>query len=213
MISGRPKRWEVAVFHFPGEPSQAYVKRVVGLPGESIRIKGGDIFVDGKIVRKSLAEIRAMRILVHDSRFQPQDAKTLSALANSRPDRADPLARERLDHRGWPVCPHGRDHESSAAHRLARLQALGSVAAGDMGRSAIFTRYNGGDLRADNEVADLGVEARMCVSEAVDVLSLALRSGSDQFVVRIPVGRRGSIELSRNNQRMPLKNCWNPFEE
>ena len=71
----RPKRWEVAVFHFPGEPSQAYVKRVVGLPGESIRIIGGDIFVDGKIVRKSLPEIRAMRMLVHDSRFQPQDAK------------------------------------------------------------------------------------------------------------------------------------------
>ena len=70
-----PKRWEVAVFHFPGEPTQAYVKRVVGLPGESIRIKGGDIFVDGKIVRKSLAEIRAMRILIHDSRYQPQDAK------------------------------------------------------------------------------------------------------------------------------------------
>ena len=51
----RPKRWEVAVFHFPGEPSQAYVKRVVGLPGESIYISGGDIFVDGRIVRKSLA--------------------------------------------------------------------------------------------------------------------------------------------------------------
>ena len=27
-----------------------------------------------KIVRKSLPEIRAMRMLVHDSRFQPQDA-------------------------------------------------------------------------------------------------------------------------------------------
>ena len=37
--------------------------------------------------------------------------------------------------------------------------------------------------------------------------------GSDQFVVRIPVGRRGSIELLRNGVRTPLKNCWNPFEE
>ena len=70
-----PKRWEVSVFHFPGEPSQAYVKRVVGLPGESIKISDGDIYVDGKIVRKSLQEIRAMRMLVHDSRFQPRDAK------------------------------------------------------------------------------------------------------------------------------------------
>ena len=29
----RPQRWEVAVFHFPGEPTQAYVKRVVGPAG------------------------------------------------------------------------------------------------------------------------------------------------------------------------------------
>src|SRR5947207_5797729 len=50
----RPQRWEVAVFHYPGEPSQAYVKRVVGLPGESIRIADGDIWVDDRIVRKSL---------------------------------------------------------------------------------------------------------------------------------------------------------------
>ena len=45
----RPRRWEVAVFHFPGEPSQAYVKRVVGLPGESIRISGGDVYVNDRI--------------------------------------------------------------------------------------------------------------------------------------------------------------------
>ena len=70
----RPKRWEVAVFHFPGEPSQAYVKRVVGLPGESIRIIDGDVYVDGRIVRKSLEDQRAMRILVHDSRFEPRDS-------------------------------------------------------------------------------------------------------------------------------------------
>ena len=76
-----------------------------------------------------------------------------------------------------------------------------------------FYGYNGGDLGADNDVSDLGIEARLCVSEAVDVLLLALRSGSDQFVVRIPVGRRGSIELLRNNKRMALTNCRNPFED
>lgn len=47
----RPRRWEVAVFHFPGEPSQAYVKRVVGLPGESIRISGGDVYVNDRIAK------------------------------------------------------------------------------------------------------------------------------------------------------------------
>ena len=73
----RPKRWEVAVFYFPGEPTQAYVKRVVGLPGDTIRIVGGDIYVDGQIVRKTLPEIRATRVLIHDSRFLSQDAGSL----------------------------------------------------------------------------------------------------------------------------------------
>src|SRR5205823_4308610 len=70
-----PRRWEVAVFQNPNDPSQAYVKRVVGLPGESIRIAGGDVYVNGRIARKSLAEQRAMRILVYDNNFSPPDAE------------------------------------------------------------------------------------------------------------------------------------------
>src|SRR5262249_14615576 len=69
----KPRRWEVAVFHFPGETSQAYVKRVIGLPGEAVRILDGDVFIDNRIARKSFAEIRAMRILVHDSQRQARD--------------------------------------------------------------------------------------------------------------------------------------------
>jgi len=71
--SRRPNRWEVAVFRFPGEPSQPYVKRVVGLPGESIQVLGGDVYIDGQIARKSLREQRAMRIPVFDNNFLPRD--------------------------------------------------------------------------------------------------------------------------------------------
>ena len=53
-----PRRWEVAVFHFPGEPAQAYVKRVVGLPGESVQIVDGNVVIDGRVARKSLDELR-----------------------------------------------------------------------------------------------------------------------------------------------------------
>ena len=207
----RPKRWEVAVFHFPGEPSQAYVKRVVGLPGESIRIIGGDIFADGKIVRKSLPEIRAMRMLVHDSRFQPQDAKRFPRWQSQLGSR-DPSLES-----GWII------EEGQFAHRAVKGDTRPSTdwlvykhwdpSNGRYGPVRDFYAYNGGDLRAENDVADLGMEARLCVSEAVDSISVALRSGSDQFVVKIPVGRRGSIDLSRNNQRESLSNCQNPFED
>ncbi len=56
------------------------------------------------------------------------------------------------------------------------------------------------------------MEARLTVSDSVDAISVALRSGADQFVVRIPVARPGSIELERNDRTIPLANCHNPFE-
>jgi signal peptidase I len=39
-----PERWEVAVFKFPLDRSKAFVKRIVGLPGEEFRIELGDLW-------------------------------------------------------------------------------------------------------------------------------------------------------------------------
>lgn len=39
-----PRRFEVVVFRYPLDRSKNFVKRVVGLPGESIRIRGGDLW-------------------------------------------------------------------------------------------------------------------------------------------------------------------------
>lgn len=67
----RPRRWEIAVFRNPSDPSKPYVKRVIGLPGERIHIRDGDVFVNDQICRKSLAEFRPLRVLVFDQSFQP----------------------------------------------------------------------------------------------------------------------------------------------
>ena len=39
------KRWDVAVFKLPEEPEVRYIKRLVGMPNEVIRIDGGDLWV------------------------------------------------------------------------------------------------------------------------------------------------------------------------
>ncbi len=44
----KPQRWDLIVFRYPGDPSVNYVKRVVGLPGETITIKDGYAWADGK---------------------------------------------------------------------------------------------------------------------------------------------------------------------
>jgi len=66
-----PRRWEVIVFRNPGDPRQAYVKRVVGLPGEAISLHRGNVFVNGQLTRKPYRIQRAMCIPVSEYRYQP----------------------------------------------------------------------------------------------------------------------------------------------
>jgi len=51
-----PQRWDVFVFYCPErEPDAAYkhyIKRLIGLPGETVRLQAGNVYVDGKIARK-----------------------------------------------------------------------------------------------------------------------------------------------------------------
>jgi len=41
-----PKRGDVVVFRWPGDRSQAWVKRVVGLPGDRIQLRQGQLFIN-----------------------------------------------------------------------------------------------------------------------------------------------------------------------
>jgi signal peptidase I len=41
-----PKRGDVVVFRWPGDRSQAWVKRVVGLPGDRIQMRQGQLFIN-----------------------------------------------------------------------------------------------------------------------------------------------------------------------
>jgi signal peptidase I len=42
------ERGDVVVFLYPLDPSKSFIKRVVGLPGETIEIRQGRVFVDGR---------------------------------------------------------------------------------------------------------------------------------------------------------------------
>lgn len=64
-----PRRWEVIVFRNPGDPRQAYVKRVAGLPGETIRLQRGNVSVNGTLSRKPYQVLRAMCLPV--SKYGP----------------------------------------------------------------------------------------------------------------------------------------------
>jgi len=48
--NGAPERGEVAVFKYPVDPSQDYIKRVVGLPGDTIEYRNKTLYVNGEAV-------------------------------------------------------------------------------------------------------------------------------------------------------------------
>ena len=47
---GDPERGDVVVFDFPRNITQEYIKRVIGLPGEHIIIKGGKVYINGVLL-------------------------------------------------------------------------------------------------------------------------------------------------------------------
>jgi signal peptidase I len=83
-----PKRWEVIVFKFPGNAKQNYIKRLIGLPNETLWIRHGDIYARGEqdgeaggeagggrfhIVRKPPHKLSAMLQVVDDTRYRPAE--------------------------------------------------------------------------------------------------------------------------------------------
>jgi signal peptidase I len=45
---GNPSRGDIVVFHYPNNPEQDYIKRVIGLPGETVEIRDTLVYINGE---------------------------------------------------------------------------------------------------------------------------------------------------------------------
>ena len=56
IMASEPKRGDIVVFKTPRDNSTDYIKRIVGLPGDRIQMKGGQLFVNDEPVRRERVE-------------------------------------------------------------------------------------------------------------------------------------------------------------
>ncbi len=170
----RPRRWEVVVFRLFG---MIFIKRVAGLPGEAVLLQDGDLYVDGKLARKSFGQARAMSVPIFDQGHAPP-----AGWAERWERRPDVGTDD-----GPDLMVDGRDGPQTLTHRS------GVPVAGKCPPLRDEYAYNAGLHPGSVPVHDFLIEADVEVRRGSGTLALRLCDGHDWVEVSLPVGRSGSV--------------------
>ena len=91
-----PRRGDIVIFAYPRDPRQTFVKRVVGLPGDTLAIQSGRVYLDGKPLPEPYrvyaahgdmaADVRPARVVLRDGR-QPGRVRRQPLLGRPAPPR------------------------------------------------------------------------------------------------------------------------------
>lgn len=79
VFASEPERGDVIVFQLPRDPSQTYIKRLIGLPGDVIRVEGGILHINGEPVDRDFVGLQQAST---DSPSAPTADRYLETLPN-----------------------------------------------------------------------------------------------------------------------------------
>lgn len=154
-----PARWDVVLAQQPEDASKLCVKRVVGLPGERIALINGDVWANGRLLRKPLEAQRRLRLPVHEE--------------------AAACRRWRAETGGWRPEGNGWRIGGAGGTLAYRHSAAGPVTDGHP--------YNQRVTRRLNDVRDLMLTANLTMAPGASV-TLALSSGAEDVAAKLSAG-------------------------
>ena len=117
------RRGDVVVFRFPGDPRRDFIKRVVGLPGETVAIRDRVVSIDGRTLEEPY-------VFHADDRVWPDEADVPDARR-----RRDQLAPARVPDGAFFVMGDNRDDSSDS-------RAWGPVPASHLVGRALFVYWS-----------------------------------------------------------------------
>lgn len=46
-VFGEPERYDIIIFKYPDNEKELFIKRIIGMPGETVEIKDGKVYING----------------------------------------------------------------------------------------------------------------------------------------------------------------------
>jgi signal peptidase I len=193
-----PRRWEVAVFRCPVDDKRPYVKRVVGLPGEAVRLFDGDVYADGVLQRKTLPAVRETRIPVFQMDYPPRPDGwafrwEVGAVAGTKVAGIPRLSGEVVQDTELVL------DASTAPIGLTYRNRDTDLGKDDVVRDRLV--YNGAMRREWVPVHDFVVECEVEVVGGSGRFAVRLGDGADTVKADFPVGQSGACRVEHEGGR------------
>ena len=101
-LFGGPQRGDIVVFRSPVQPDKDFIKRVIALPGDTVEVRGGQVFVNGEAVSEPYIAHRAPYVVPR----QTVPPHHYYVLGDNRPNSSDshvwgPVPVDNLIGRAW----------------------------------------------------------------------------------------------------------------